>query len=192
MQLRNPPDGWGARGERLRSPRTRPITTERAGIDRQVNALHAPSPAVKTSTRPGHTSPAGVAPVVDRLQQSYERKERRCTVGSQEKLLCVLSREGCDKWGCFEPVRVSLLLGVSAAAGLNDLSAALAESLAAGPPFSSMGVRRGRIVSTLPVSLERVVYQDFCGHARGWPKREGRHPVGAPGRCERLAAEAIR
>jgi hypothetical protein len=34
--------GWGARGERPRSPRTRPITTERAGIDRQGNALHAP------------------------------------------------------------------------------------------------------------------------------------------------------
>ena len=39
----HPPDGWGARGERPRSPRTRPITTERAGIDRQGNALHAPS-----------------------------------------------------------------------------------------------------------------------------------------------------
>src|SRR5262249_50326681 len=35
--------GWGARGERPRSPRTRPVTTERAGIDRQGNALHAPS-----------------------------------------------------------------------------------------------------------------------------------------------------
>ena len=37
------PNGWGARGERPRSPRTRPVTTERAGIDRKGNALHAPS-----------------------------------------------------------------------------------------------------------------------------------------------------
>jgi hypothetical protein len=35
-------NGWGARGERPRSPRTRPVTTERAGIDRKGNASHAP------------------------------------------------------------------------------------------------------------------------------------------------------
>ena len=66
------------------------------------------------------------------MQQSYERKERCCAVGSQEKLLCVLSREGCDKWGCFEPARVSLLMRGQAAEVLSTSGAALAGILAGG------------------------------------------------------------